>query len=133
MREQCAPGRDLQFDADFRITTREIPQHARQEILGGRHQRHAQAAAPQTLQIIDRRFKTAPDVVELAYRLQHLLACCGQDHLAARLLEQGQAQGIGDLLDLQRDGGLSQMQENRPLSKSCDGVRPRRMFRVGGK
>jgi hypothetical protein len=101
---------DLELDVDPRVAPAEFAEHARQEILGGGHQRHPQAPPPESLEIVDGGFETAPDVIELARRLEHLRAGRRQHDLAPGLLEERQAEGIDDLPDLQRNRGLGQMQ-----------------------
>jgi len=81
------PVGDLQFDVDVRVAPVEVAQHARQKVFGGGHQRNAQLAALESLEIVDGRLEAVPDIIQFAHRGQHFLACCGQRDFPAVLLE----------------------------------------------
>ena len=66
--DDLSPIGDLELDFDVRVMLVETAQHARQKVLGRRHQGNAQLAALESLQVVNRRFKARPNIVKAAHR-----------------------------------------------------------------
>jgi hypothetical protein len=101
---------DFEREFDIGVLACELAEDAGRQVLGGGDRGKAQPAALESAEIRQLDFEVGQGAQNFPAGVVELTADLGGEGFSPHLFEQGQSHRIGELLDLNRDGGLRQVE-----------------------
>jgi len=118
--QDAIPVRDLESRANARKLLAELSQQLRGEILGRGDDAEAQTTALDPFQVVDLHLQVGQGLEDCAAGIVELGPGLGGPDLTTVLLEQRQAQDVGQLLGLHRHRGLGDEQLVRGAGEAAE-------------